>query len=80
MLFRSYRKKIRIPEDVVLAGYNGAYASLCSWRPLTTMRIPSYEMGKAALELALKIVEDPGQKEFPSIMFRPELVIGESTR
>jgi hypothetical protein len=37
-------------------------------------------MGYAALELALQIIEDPSQKEFPSIMFRPELVIGESTR
>ncbi len=75
-----YRKKVRIPEDVVLAGFNGAYASLSAWRPLTTMRIPSYEMGYAALELALQIIEDSGQKQFPSIKFQPELVIGESTR
>lgn len=75
-----YRKGIRVPEDIALAGYNGAYASLCAWRPLTTMRIPSYEMGYAALELALQIIEDSGRKEFPSITFRPELVIGESTR
>ena len=75
-----YRKNIRIPDQIGLAGYNGAYASFSAWRPLTTMRIPAYEMGYAALELALKIVEDSGRKEFPSIMFRPELVIGESTR
>jgi DNA-binding LacI/PurR family transcriptional regulator len=75
-----YRKNIRIPDQIGLAGYNGAYASLSSWLPLTTMRIPAYEMGYAALELALQIIEDSGQKEFPSIMFRPELVIGESTR
>lgn len=75
-----YRKSIRIPEDIAIAGYNGAYASLCAWRPLTTMRIPSYDMGYAALELALKLIEDSGRKEFPSIKFRPELVIGESTR
>jgi LacI family transcriptional regulator len=75
-----YRKGISVPEDIGLAGYNGAYASLSAWRPLTTMRIPAYEMGYAALELALQIIEDPSQKKFPSIMFRPELVIGESTR
>jgi len=75
-----YRKGIRIPEDIALAGYNGAYASLCSWRPLTTMRIPAYDMGFAALELALRIIEDSSQKEFPSVMFHPELFIGESTR
>ncbi|VGO18511.1 LacI family DNA-binding transcriptional regulator [Pontiella sulfatireligans] len=75
-----YRKGIRIPEDIALAGYNGAYASLCAWRPLTTMRIPSFEMGYTALELAIQIIEGSGQKEFPSIKFRPELVIGESTR
>ncbi len=75
-----YRRNIRIPDQIGLAGYNGAYASFSSWLPLTTMRIPAYEMGYAALELALQIIEDSGQKEFPSIKFRPELVIGESTR
>ena len=75
-----YRKNIRIPDQIGLAGYNGAYASLSAWRPLTTMRTPAYEMGYAALELALKIIEGSGQKEVPSVKFRPELVIGESTR
>lgn len=75
-----YRKNIRIPDQIGLAGYNGAYASLSSWLPLTTMRIPAYDMGYAALNLALNSIEGSGQKECPSIAFRPELVIGESTR
>lgn len=75
-----YRRKLHIPDDIGLAGYNGAYASFSAWRPLTTMRIPAYDMGYAAVEMALRVVEGSDQKEFPSIKFRPELVIGESTR
>jgi LacI family transcriptional regulator len=72
------RKNIRMPEDIALAGYNGTYASLCAWRPLTTVRIPCYEMGRGAFEMALNSIGSIRCK-VPSIRFRPELVIGEST-
>lgn len=73
------RKQIRVPRDIALAGYNGAYASLSAWCPLTTMRIPSFEMGRAAIEMAIKIIEDFDTTEIPSIKFRPKLILGEST-
>ncbi len=75
-----YNKGIRIPEDIGLAGFNGDYAALSSWRRLTTMRIPSYEIGKAAFEMALKLIESDSLSEIPSLSITPELVPGKTIR
>ncbi len=37
------------------------------------------EMGRAAIEMAIKIIEDFDTTEIPSIKFRPKLILGEST-
>lgn len=73
------RQGIRIPEEMGLAGYNGGYSALSAWRPLTTMQIPSYEMGYAALELAIKLIEKDDVTSLKSIRFVPELIAGETT-
>jgi LacI family transcriptional regulator len=75
-----YRRGLRVPDDIGLAGYNGSYASLCAWSPLTTMAIPTYEMGCAASSMALKLIGGEGEIEVPSVRFDSSLMIGESTR
>lgn len=75
-----YEQKVRVPDDIALAGYNGDYAALSAWRRLTTMRVPAYEIGVAAFEMALQLVEQPELKQVPSRVFVPELIEGETTR
>lgn len=74
-----YSKRLKIPDHIGLAGYNGDYASMCAWQTLTTMRIPSYEMGQAAFELALELVQSPHREELPSRTFSPILIKGNTT-
>lgn len=75
-----YSQGIHVPNDIALAGYNGDYASLSAWCRLTTMRIPAYQIGKAAFNMALGLMQSPSAKDAPSQSFLPELRIGDSTR
>jgi LacI family transcriptional regulator len=69
---------IRIPDDVSLAGFDDAYLAQEATPPLTTVRLPSYEIGVAAAELAIGAVEGrralPAGREFPT-----DLVVRAST-
>ena len=71
-----YRKGIRIPDDVGIAGFNGDYGSFSSWCPLTTMKIPSYEMGLQIGRMAVQRVKDGFGKDAPSSAFVPSLIEG----
>ncbi|BCU78105.1 LacI family transcriptional regulator [Luteolibacter sp. LG18] len=75
----AYDRDQRVPDHLAVAGFNGDYASLSGWRHLTTVRIPSYEMGRMAAEMALKLVSGEGDTTLPSIACRPELVVGQTT-
>lgn len=70
---------VGIPDSLAIAGFNGDYASLSSWRRLTTMRIPSYEMGKKAAEMAFELIRGGPEAEIPSSVHRPTLIAGQTT-
>lgn len=46
---------LRVPEDVSVMGYDDQEISRHTHPPLTTLVLPNYEMGQAAVELLLKI-------------------------
>ena len=73
-----YRHHLRIPDDIAIAGFNGDYSSLCAWQRLTTVKIPSYEMGRHATEMALALVRNGNHKPIPSAAYRPTLVPGDT--
>jgi LacI family transcriptional regulator len=70
---------LRIPRKLAIASFNGDYASLCSWRRLTTMRIPAYEMGRMAGEMAFELAKKGPDALLPSVAYRPVLVAGQTT-
>jgi LacI family transcriptional regulator len=45
----------RVPEDVALIGYDDQEISRHTHPPLTTMVLPNYEMGRAAVEILLAL-------------------------
>jgi DNA-binding LacI/PurR family transcriptional regulator len=71
---------LHFPDDLGLAGYNNDGYDLFLESPLTTMSIPRYEMGKAAVEMVLKLIAAPEQPKMPSVCFMPGLVTGLSTQ
>jgi DNA-binding LacI/PurR family transcriptional regulator len=63
------RRGIRVPEDVSIAGFDDIYLARYAAPPLTTLRLPAYEIGVAATEMAIAAVEGsslfPDGREFP---------------
>ena len=43
------------------------------------MRIPSYEMGKKAAEMAFELFKGGPETAIPSVAYRPTLIIGQTT-
>ena len=68
---------IRCPDDIAVVGFNDMPFSERFNPPLTTIRIPHYEIGAAAADLLLERLQDP---DAPArhIVLAPELVVRES--
>ncbi|MFV0253156.1 MAG: LacI family DNA-binding transcriptional regulator [Beutenbergiaceae bacterium] len=65
-----------VPEDVALVGYNDTPLAASVGVPLTTIRSPMHEMGRAALTTMLDVI---AARETASAMVQPELLIRAST-
>lgn len=79
------RKKLRVPEDISIVGYDDSFLTEVSEVKITSIKHPQSEMGKVAAETILDIVKvsnaNPRKtKEVTeSIIFEPELVVRNST-
>ncbi|MFA9444259.1 LacI family DNA-binding transcriptional regulator [Egicoccus sp. AB-alg6-2] len=69
---------IRIPDDVSIVGYNDIPFTDRFAPPLTSVRIPHYDIGVKAAELILAEIEDPGTGGM-SLRLPPELRVRGST-
>ena len=70
---------IAYDDDLAIAGFNGDYASLSAWQRLTTVKVPSYEMGRKAAEMAFELVDSGIDNPLPSSVHRPTLILGQTT-
>jgi LacI family transcriptional regulator len=71
---------LRVPDDVSVTGYNDIPFAAEFSPPLSTIRIPHYEIGVKAAELVLEAIRNEGRSR-PAVSLRlpPELVVREST-
>ena len=72
-----YRQSIRVPEDVSIIGFDDQLESSFATPPLTSVRQPAREMGEAAADALVKLINKQSY-DFPE--FPPELIIRESTQ
>lgn len=68
-------RRIMVPEDVVVTGFDNVYSSRTSMPPLTTVRQPLLELGRCAVKQAL--VRMAGEPE-TTVVLPTELVIRNS--
>lgn len=71
---------VRVPDDIALIGYDDIYFAASSAIPLSSIRQPAWEMGRAAADLLLAEIENGTPAEHQHVVFQPELVIRESSR
>ncbi|MBN1959391.1 MAG: substrate-binding domain-containing protein [Deltaproteobacteria bacterium] len=70
--------KIQVPKDLAIIGYDDTERAQSTVPPLTTIRQPLEEMGKAAYELATNATDDLATNP-KTITFQPSLVVRAST-
>lgn len=72
------RAGVDIPYQFEIVGYDDIDAAQTAPIPLTTIRQPQFEIGKAAATLLLRQAKDPGAQKH--ISFSPELIARSTTR
>jgi LacI family transcriptional regulator len=77
------QKKLQVPEDIGVVGFDNIAESAFFTPPLTTIQIDQYSVGKVAVEEMVKIIEAGWQEQEPtepkSIMLTPTLVVRQSS-
>ena len=77
-----YRLGLRVPEDISVLGYGNHHDARIIYPELTTVSLPSEEMAKEALDLLLRIIDNPENAELREqrLLCAPALVLRESAR
>jgi DNA-binding LacI/PurR family transcriptional regulator len=69
-----------IPEDVSLVGFDDIdIAAYCN-PPLTTVRVPAYEIGRIAMKIILNMISDFNESRVQQYCLDTNLVIRDSCR
>lgn len=71
-----WSKGIRMPEDLSIISFDDTYMSRFTTPPLTTLRLPKYEMGQALIKMLLSLLKDTS---YESIALPSRLVVRGST-
>jgi LacI family transcriptional regulator len=69
----------RVPDDIALLGYDDIEFAADAAVPLSSVRQPTLQIGRTAAQLLVEECDHPESHAHQQIMFRPELVVREST-
>ncbi len=71
------REKLKIPDDIAVVGFSNNPISAFIKPALTTIEQPSYEMGKAAMELLSEILKSERNRKVKKVL-KTKLIIRDS--
>jgi DNA-binding LacI/PurR family transcriptional regulator len=69
---------VRVPDDLSVVGFDNIDASAWVSPPLTTIEQPIDQIAETAVNALHTLISDP-ERELPTFLFRPRLVVREST-
>ena len=70
------QRGLEVPRDISVAGYDDLEMASFYYPRLTTVRQPTYQVGKRAVNMLLRLIR--GHRVEPEIL-QPELVVRDST-
>jgi LacI family transcriptional regulator len=70
---------VGVPGEVAIVGYDDIYFAAAAAIPLSSVRQPRERLGRAAAELLLEEVNQPGSHEHRQVLFQPALVVRASS-
>jgi LacI family transcriptional regulator len=70
---------VDVPGTVALIGYDDIEFTGAAAVPLSSVRQPTYQLGRIATELLLNECDNPKGHAHQQVMFQPELIVREST-
>lgn len=71
---------LRVPEDLSVLGYDNVPLAACYTPPLTTVEQPLHEMGKAAVQRLISMIEGEIPLEGPMTQFSANIIIRSSVK
>ncbi|HEV7379904.1 MAG TPA: LacI family DNA-binding transcriptional regulator [Dyadobacter sp.] len=75
-----HKNKIRIPEEIALVGFTNIGVADLLNPPLTAVVQPAMEMGQQAVELLIRLIENPKKiSKFETKSFKTSLMVRESS-
>ena len=72
-------RRIKVPQDIAILGYDDIEFAGAAAVPLSSVRQPREQLGRAAAELLLEEANRPDRHEHRHVVFEPDLVVREST-
>lgn len=70
---------IRVPADIAVVGYDDIEFAAIAQVPLTSVRQPAREMGRAAADLLIARINGTEAPDLTNVVYQPELVVRAST-
>jgi LacI family transcriptional regulator len=79
MLQEMTRRRLRVPDDIAIVGYDDIDFAAAAAVPLTSLRQPRSQLGRTGMELLIEEVTLPMEHQHRQVVFEPELVVRQST-
>ena len=79
LLQDTVRRGLSVPGDLAIVGYDDIDFAAAATVPLTSVRQPRSQLGKAAMEMLIEEATDGKTHRHRQIVFEPELIVREST-
>jgi LacI family transcriptional regulator len=74
VVHRLLARRVRVPEDVAVVGYDDIPYAACAQIPLTTVAVPARQLGELAAEILFDRLDGVGAPEPRQVLLAPELV------
>jgi LacI family transcriptional regulator len=72
--------RIRVPEDIAIVGYDDLGWAGAAAVPLTSVRQPREQLGRAATRLVMTEIDEGSNHQHQHVTFQPELIVRASSR